>query len=136
MKLHWSLSLAICVAAGVCVISARSKAEPRAELRDFMRVKLKHSQAAIEGLVSDDLEKVAKSAQEMSLLSLAETWQVLNTPQYIEFSRKFRQAADALSDAAKKNNLDRATTAFNNVTTKCVECHKYVRDVRMASAGQ
>lgn len=136
MKSKWSLALAICVAVGVSAISSRTNAEPREELRDFMRIKLKHTQAAIEGLVSDDLEKVAKSGQELSLLSLAETWQVLNTPQYLEFSRKFRQAADALTDAAKKNNLDRATTAFNNVTTKCVECHKYVRDVRMASAGK
>jgi cytochrome c556 len=136
MKMNWPLTLTICVALGVSAISVRTSAEPRAELRDFMRVKLKHSQAAIEGLVNDDLEKVAKSAQEMSLLSLAETWQVLNTPQYIAFSRKFRKAADALADAAKKNNLDRATTEFNNVTTQCVECHKYVRDVRMARAGQ
>jgi cytochrome c556 len=133
-KKNWSL--AICVAVGVCAISARTNAGPEDELRNFMRVKLKHSQAAIEGLVSDDLEKVAKSAQEMSLLSLAETWQVINTPQYIEFSRKFRQAADALTLAAKKNNLDQATLAFNAVTTKCVECHKYVRDVRMASASK
>jgi len=136
MKMNWPLALAICVALGGSAISVGTSAEPRAELRDFMRVKLKHSQTAIEGLVNDDLEKVAKSAQEMSLLSLAETWQVLNTPQYVEFSRKFRKSADALADAAKKNNLDRATTEFNNVTTRCVECHKYVRDVRMASAGK
>ncbi len=101
-----------------------------------MRVKLKHSQAAIEGLVIDDLDKVARSAQEMSLLSLAETWQVLNTEDYIEYSRKFRRSADALAEAAKKKNLDQATIAFNQMTVKCVECHKYVRGVRMARADQ
>lgn len=130
------LCLAIFTTLGTCAISSSTSAEPREELRDFMRLKLKYSQAAIEGLVLDDLEKVAKSGQELSLLSLAETWQVLNTPEYLSFSRKFRQAADALSEAAKKGNLDRATTAFNQVTVKCVECHKYVRDSRMADASK
>ncbi len=68
----------------------------------------------------------------MSLLSLAETWQVFETPEYVEYSRKFRNAADALTEAAKEKNLDEATMAYNQVTTQCVECHKYMRDMRMA----
>ena len=108
--------------------------EPREALQNFMRVKLKHSQKALEGLVMEDYDVVAKNAQEMSLLSLAETWQVLQTPQYIEFSRKFRNAADTLSDMAKKRNLEGATSAYNQVTIKCVECHKYLRGLRMAKA--
>ena len=96
-----------------------------------MRVKLKHSQSVLEGLVLEDFDEIAKNAQEMSLLSLAETWQVLQTPEYIDYSRKFRNAADTLSDMAKKKNLTEATTAFNQMTTRCVECHKYVRGVRM-----
>ncbi len=110
--------------------------QQRANLKDFMRVKLRHSQKVMEGLVLEDFDEIAKNSQEMSLLSLAETWQVFETPEYVEFSRKFRNAADALTDAAKDKNLDRATLAFNQVTTKCVECHKYVRGIRMAEASQ
>ncbi len=109
--------------------------EPDA-LKDFMRVKLRHSQKVLEGLVLEDYETIVKNAQEMSLLSLAETWQVLQTPEYVDYSRKFRNAADALADAAKKKSLERSTLAFNQVTTKCVECHKYVRGVRMAEIGK
>jgi cytochrome c556 len=100
-----------------------------------MRVKLKHSQKVLEGLVQNDFTMIAKNAQDMSLLSLDETWQVMTTPDYLEHSRKFRVAADALSDAAKKHNLEQSTIAFNLMTTRCVECHKYVRDVRIAKAG-
>jgi cytochrome c556 len=120
----------LATAALVCLTSGG--AAPRNQLSDFMRVKLKHSQLVIEGLVLADFDKIAKNSQDMSLLSLAETWQVLQTPQYIAYSRKFRNATDALSDAAKKKDLDKATEAYNLVTTRCVECHKYVRDVRMA----
>jgi cytochrome c556 len=115
-------------------IAAQGEGAPRMDLRDFMRVKLKHSQQSLEGLVLEDYAAVAKAAQEMSALSLEETWQVLTTSEYVEYSRKFRASADALSAAAKKHNLEESTSAFNQVTTRCVECHKYVRGVRMAKS--
>jgi cytochrome c556 len=129
---RWFTWCVLSIVALVCVSSGG--AAPRSDLSDFMRVKLKHSQLVLEGLVLGDFDKIAKNSQDMSLLSLAETWQVLQTPEYVEYSRKFRAAADALSDAAKKKNLDQATQLYNRVTTRCVECHKYVRDVRMAKA--
>jgi hypothetical protein len=128
-----SIFFAITIVLSAWGAPTTNSAEPRDQLRNFMRMKLKHSQEAIEGLVLEDFEKVATSAQELSLLSLAETWQVLNTPEYVDYSRKFRLSADALTEAAKKKNLDQATTAFNQVTTQCVNCHKYVRGVRTAS---
>ncbi len=118
----------------VTLSSLPGHADQREDLRDFMHVKLKYSESALEGLVLNDFQKVAKAAQEMSLLSLAETWQVMQTPEYIDFSRKFRNAADALTEAARKRKLEDATTAYNRVTTSCVNCHKYVRDVQMAKA--
>lgn len=102
------------------------------ELDEFMQAKLIHSQNVVEGLVRGDFEMIGKGAQKMSLLSLAETWQVMATPQYIEFSKKFRKSADALSESARKKNLDQATKDYNVVLGRCVECHKYLRDVRMA----
>ncbi len=110
--------------------------QQRNELKDFMRIKLRHSQKVLEGLVLENFDEVAKNSQEMSLLSLAATWQVFETPEYVEYSRKFRNAADALTDAARAKNLDRATLAFNQVTSQCVECHKYVRGIRTAKASK
>lgn len=118
------------VAAGAVADSLGQKPD---EVSVFMKAKLRHSQNVLEGLVLGDFDKVAKGAQEMSLLSLAANWQVLQTPQYLEYSRKFRAEADALTEAAKRKNLDQATAHYNRMTTRCVECHKYVRDVRMAS---
>jgi len=101
-------------------------------LRDFMQVKLKHSQDILSGLVTDDLDKVAKGAQELSLLSQAGSWQVFQTEDYLLHSREFRRSADALRDAALKKNTDAAALAYVDTTLKCVNCHKYVRGVRMA----
>jgi cytochrome c556 len=105
------------------------------DLRDFMRAKLKLSQSILEGLVREELDPVARAANDLKLLSLDSSWQVLQTPEYLEYSRRFRDDADTLREAAKKHKLDAATVAFNQVTTRCVECHKYVRGVRMAKAN-
>ena len=108
-------------------------APPVNNVRDFMRKKLVHSQKILEGITTDDLEAVAKHSQDLSLLSQAATWQVLQTPEYLQRSVEFRRAADALTEAAKKRNADGAALAYMDVTMKCVTCHKYVRGVRMAS---
>lgn len=129
MKLQMILTIAGALLVGLSSFESHAQ---NPNLRDFMRAKLKHSQKVLEGLVLDDMNAVTQAAQEMKLLSLETNWQVLQTEQYVAFSRQFRADTDALADAAKKNNLTSATAAFNRVTTRCVECHKYVRDVRMA----
>jgi cytochrome c556 len=122
--------------AAVTALAMHGLGQQNRELKTFMRAKLAHSQKVLEGLVEEDYAKIAKNAQEMSLLSLAGTWQVLNTAEYVDFSRKFRNSADKLSEMAKKKNLEQTTKAFNEVTTRCVECHKYLRDVKYAANVQ
>jgi hypothetical protein len=102
--------------------------------KELMRSKLNHSQKLLEALVLEDFRGMAKQSQALSLLSLAASWQVLQTPEYAHQSLEFRRAADALHNAAEKKNLDGAALAYVQMTMKCVSCHKYVRGVRMAAA--
>jgi len=104
------------------------------DVHDFMRVKLEHSKKVLEGLTTEDLDLVAKSAQAMSLLSQEATWQVLQTQEYAHRSQDFRRTADTLTQAAKKKNLDGAALAYVELTMKCIDCHKYVRDQRQSDA--
>jgi len=119
---------------GVCfttfALTGAEKNPPK--VKDFMRVKLTASQKVLEGLTLEDFDEIVKYSQQMSLLTLAETWQVLQTPDYVQRSTEFRRAVDAMTNAARKKNLDGATLAFVQATTQCVDCHKYVRGVRMA----
>ena len=50
----------------------------------------------------------------------------------MEHSVEFRRTADAITAAAKKKNLDGAALAYVDMTMKCVNCHKYVRGVRIS----
>ena len=130
MRPNVLMVLAILVA-GTPLLYGQDPAQKQ-NVETFMRAKLVHSQNVLEGLTTDDLEMVAKNAQEMSLLSLASTWQVIETPEYARRSSEFRRAVDDMRKAAREDNLDGATLSFVSVTMKCVECHKYVRSVRHA----
>jgi hypothetical protein len=115
---------------GICAVWGQDQNPPK--VADFMRIKLKHSQKLLEGLVTEDFNSLKKNAEELKLLSQESTWNVLQTEDYLQQSVEFRRAVDALSKAAEKKNLDGAALAYVDVTMKCVNCHKYVRGVRIA----
>ena len=130
----------LAVAAGVVVlaVAAVTGSRPTADesttrpdqVAVFMRAKLAHSQNVLEGLAIEDYDLIDKGAQELSLASEDASWQVLQTEDYARQSADFRRSCDSLRKAAKSHNLDGAALAWMEVTMKCVQCHKYVRDVR------
>lgn len=124
--LRWDLTLTITISA-FATISQSNAQEP---LSGFMKAKLEHSQKTLEGLAKADFDLVAKHSQAISLLCEDELWAVLKTPEYQERSNEFRRSVNAITDAARKKNLEAATLAYVDATMKCVSCHKYVRQMR------
>jgi hypothetical protein len=102
---------------------------PPDKVAKYMRAKLLYSQQLLEALALEDYEQMAKSSQDLKLLSQESIWNVLETEQYVQHSNDFRRRTDALLQAAKRKNLDGASLAFVELTLNCVQCHKYVRDV-------
>lgn len=104
-----------------------------AKLRQFMREKLKHSHDVLDGLCTEDLELVAKSAAKMVEMSQASDWVVIQGPVYAQHSAEFREACEQMGKMARDNNLDGASLAYLRVTMSCMSCHKFVRSVRIAA---
>jgi hypothetical protein len=119
---------------GLVLVGAphRATSQKPNEVSEFMQAKLGHAQKVLEGLALEDFEMIAKNSQDLSLLSQAARWRVLQTDSYLRYSIEFRNAADELTKAAQEKNLDGAALAYVSMTMKCVKCHKYVRGVRMA----
>jgi len=107
--------------------AAQATVEPD-RVAGFMRAKLAHSQDVLEGLSLEDFDLIGKGAQELSLVSQDSSWQVLQTEDYARQSAEFRRSCDSLRKAAQEENLDGALLAWMEVTMKCVQCHRYVRD--------
>jgi len=93
----------------------------------FMRAKLDHAQHVIEGLAMEDYQTIYRAAHDLALASQASAWEVLLTEEYARQSADFRRSCEALRAAARDENLDAAALAWMEVTMKCVQCHKYVR---------
>jgi cytochrome c556 len=125
-------SVLVVVTAGLAVsrLTAADSAVVPDQVAGFMRAKLAHSQNVLEGLAIEDFDLIDKGAQQLSLASEDASWQVLQTEDYARQSADFRRSCDSLRKAAKAKNLDGAALAWMEVTMKCVQCHKYVRDER------
>lgn len=123
-----SIAAVIALAMLVVALAAQSRAEgPKA----LMQAKLEHSKALLEGLATEDFARLENHANELTLLSLETDWNVIQTGEYRRLSEDFRRSTTSLTEAAKAKNLDGATLAYVGVTMKCVECHKYVRSVKV-----
>ena len=96
----------------------------------FMRVKLDHAQQLLAAIALEDYESISRHAQKISLLTEDENWRVLQTVEYRRHSDDFRRATNAVTDAARKKNLDGAVLAYMQMTMHCVQCHKHVRSQR------
>lgn len=123
---------AVVVVGAVLLYQEHGRTQEQGQVQDFMRLKLEHAQRVLEGVTLEDFELIAKHSQEISLLSQAASWRVLQTPEYLQQSMEFRRVADALTAEAKERNLDGAALKYVDLTLKCVNCHKYVRGVRVA----
>ena len=126
-------SIGLAFIMGMSVLLATTNGEQQEKPVDaFMHAKLAHSQNILEGLAVENYDQIAKSSQSLTLLSEEAGWNVLQTAEYAHQSDLFRRNTKALTEAARKNNLDGATLAFVQVTLNCVECHKHVRSVQQA----
>jgi hypothetical protein len=128
--LTFVLALPLMFVSAITHAQEQSTDVPPDRISKFMRAKLVHSQKILEALALEDFAQLAKHSQDLKLLSQESIWNVLQTEQYVLHSDDFRRRADALTDAAKKKNLDGASLAFVELTLNCVQCHKHVRDVR------
>ena len=125
-KTTW-IVLAVAVgAAALWVDSVRSE-PPKNQVKGFMRLKLDHSQKLLEGIALEDFDAISQHAQQISLLTQDENWRVLQTMEYRRYSDDFRRSANAVTDAARKKNLDGAVLAYMQMTMQCVQCHRHVR---------
>lgn len=102
------------------------------KVSEFMRKKLSASQEVLEGLMTDDFALIASGAKTMEAMSHASDWQVLEGPVYKLMSSDFRKTCEELADAAKKENIDRASLAYMRLTMNCISCHGFVRRTMVA----
>jgi hypothetical protein len=108
----------------------KSDESPAGTIMPLMQLKLEKSKAILEGLTLEDFDRISRNAKSLKLLSMESGWNVIQTPEYETQSRDFRRAADMIAEAAAEKDISRATLGYVALTTRCVECHSYMRKHR------
>jgi len=121
---------AVVVLGFVVAASTARPAQGQEALSAFMQAKLRHAEKTLEGLAKEDYDLIVQHSQAISLLCVDEQWMVLQTAEYKQRSDEFRRTVNAITDAARKKNLDAAALAYVDATMKCISCHKYVRTAK------
>jgi hypothetical protein len=101
-------------------------------VKTFMRAKLRSAQSVLDGLVTERADLIERGADQMRNMSKAAEWQVIKTPEYLQYSVQFQRNAETLAKAGREKNFDAARIAYVHLTLNCFECHKHVRSVGLA----
>jgi hypothetical protein len=102
-------------------------AETGNSTRDFMRQKLGYTQGVLEGITLEKYELIITNAALLRNMSQTNAFYVLKNAEYLQRITNFQSSVDALSEAARAGNQDRAAGAYSRVMQSCIECHKYFR---------
>ena len=101
-------------------------------LERVMRQKLTLAQHILEAVVTSDWPALDSESRKLEALTNDPAWAVLKSPEYSKQSIAFRAAIQDLRQAAARRDLDKTPTAYNAMTLRCVDCHRYVARTRIA----
>jgi hypothetical protein len=97
-----------------------------------MREKLQHSERLLDAVVTSNWAQLEIHSLALDRLTDDPRWTILKYPEYATYSLAFKRAVHDLHEAAVQRDLDEAPHAYNTVTLRCVECHRYLARARIA----
>jgi len=99
-----------------------------------MRQKLTESQQLLAAVVMSDWAALDRHTRALQQLTMQPGWDVMRMPEYRDYTGKFQQLLQNLTDASRHRDQRTAVNAYTALVTSCVECHRYVARARVASA--
>jgi hypothetical protein len=94
----------------------------------IMRLKLIPAKMILEGIALHDFKAVRKNTEQIRLLTLDASWMIVQTEAYRKQTADFERALKLLNRMCEEENIEGVTLAYMQVTMRCVECHRALRD--------
>ena len=130
MKKRMFSLLILCAA--VVVGATASTSGQTAATRILMQQKLDLSHHVLEAVMTSDFDALERDSTALARLTEKPGWMVLTTPEYVRYSGAFVNAVQELAAAAKDHDLDTAAIRYASMTMACYQCHRYVKNSRVA----
>jgi hypothetical protein len=100
--------------------------------RKLMRQKLVHAQELLEAITTSDFTMLERASNELAKIPTMPGWMVLHLPEYRRYSEAFLRATVDLNASAKLRDLDESAMHFQSLTMSCYQCHRYMKNSRLA----
>lgn len=125
----WAIGSLLVAGSLFGVLGTRAADPTKDEKRDalLMRAKLAASQQTLEGLMYGDFELIGRGARQLH--DLDEWHTSKHDAVYDHYSAEFHRLSEKLMHLAKEKNAEGALYTYQHLTSTCVTCHEYVRDV-------
>jgi len=98
--------------------------------RDFMRTKLLYTQNIFEGLTTGDFKAIETAIEEVKRVTEGEQWIAIDNENYRKLTEEFKTSTRRLMTAAKSKNIDATALRYYEMSTRCIDCHKHIRNAR------
>ena len=93
-----------------------------------MEAKSRYAHALLDALVAEDFEAIRRQAFRLKAVAETADWKAIESPAYVRSSEAFIHATEELMEAASDENGDAAALAYMDLTLKCVQCHRFLRN--------
>jgi len=132
-RVRTSISSVVLLTTTALVIALLSRAEAQTtQTKQVMQQKLAQSQQLLAAVVTSNWTTLTQRTQTLESLTRQPGWQFLQTTEYRSYTTAFEKATQALAAAAQQRDQRAAATAYNQLVSSCVECHRYVARARIA----
>jgi hypothetical protein len=98
----------------------------------LMREKLGHAQQILEALTTSNREQLARESAALARIAQSPQWSDLRTRDLATYADTFQKAVRELDAAAQRNDFDTAASRYTAMTTACYQCHRRLKDLRVA----
>jgi hypothetical protein len=116
----------------IVLLTAPTTADQTPQLSRVMRQKLAHSQQILGAVVTSNWAMLDRESRALAKAAQDPAWIMMTAPEYLRYSDAFTNATHALIFASAKKDLDAAAAAQIELTTSCVQCHRYLARRRIA----
>lgn len=97
----------------------------------FMRGKLLSNQMIVEGLTTNDFQKITEGSAGITAMVKGQHWFVIDDPEYRNYSQDMQKIAGKLNQAAEEKNMEAATLRYFEMTLNCIDCHRYIESLNL-----
>ena len=102
------------------------------DLGSLMRQKLDRAQSLFEAVVLARFPAIERFAGDLVRISEQSAWSPEADATYLRHAGEFQDAARSLRQAAADRNVDEVSIAYMTLTSSCVQCHRSLRESRLA----